>query len=628
MGRCRACIDEPAVTVRIDPELPVPALGGPVPRLPTPGGDALLAGRAGACPYVVEGGASTLTGSERGGVEAIHVGGRLVARDLQADVGMAVNVLVTPASMQRERVGTRGSILETSMAAPTLPLVALQWRAPDGAPPLGGLDLSVVLLPGARNVRYRIAEEGVRAVAEEDDEAWVVDLRVWPAPSSWSAVETDGGGILVRAAVEDEGPVTLLLTGGLGDLAEQALSAGRHLGAHARLAAEEASFESVRTLASATGVADLDRGVLWATRRLQAATRRGRGKPPPPEVDAGALFWSGVGAAAIGDEAEDALAVLATLEGDTDAGLGALLPVEALTTLLAARATLTTGRARRLLDRVRSLDPEGLDSARRAGGDAWAAWRLALRRSADALRHTAPADLIRELRAEASRSPEGEHRRLPMVGQGSPSSATALLERLLFPSPRAARPPGPAPHADDTLDAWVRFVRGEPGHAYAAWRSGLAEGLDPSEETRGRGMWDADAHGPPRAAPRAGVLLATLAHGLLGLDPDAPSGRVGMAPRLPRQLRSFGVRGIRVGDVRLSLTYRRTGGRHRLELDLREGREPPLAVLGPMFPCGGLRRILVDGEPVDLETEETSDGVVVFVQLPVTGPRVLEVEEL
>jgi hypothetical protein len=28
------------------------------------------------------------------------------------------------------------------------------------------------------------------------------------------------------------------------------------------------------------------------------------------------------------------------------------------------------------------------------------------------------------------------------------------------------------------------------------------------------------------------------------------------------------------------------------------------------------------------ETEETSDGVVVFVQLPVTGPRVLEVEEL
>ncbi len=613
------------MTVRLDPELPVPGLGGPLPRLPTPGGDALLAGRAAPCPFVVEGGASTLTGAERGGLDAVHLAGRLVARDLQADVGMAVNVLATPSSVQRERVGARGSVLETALVAPTLPLVAVQWRAPDGAPPLSGVSLSLVLFPGVRSVRYRIAPEGIRAVAHEDDEASVLDLRVVPAPAGWSAVEAEGGGVLVRAGVEEEGSVTLLLSGGEGDRADRALAAGRHLEAHARIAAEEASLESVTTLAATTGVADLDRGVLWATRRLQAAARRARAGPPAPETDGGALFWSGVAAAAIGDEGGGVPTALDAMGGDVDVGLGLPLPAEALGTLLAARTALTTGRARALLGRARSLDPAVLTSARREAGEAWAVWSLALRRAADALRHAAPPDLVRELRAEALEPPRGGSRTLPMAGRRQASAAADLLERLIFPSTRPDLPVGGASHTD-ALDPWVRFARGEPDLAYAAWRGTVAEGVSAEDGRPGRGMWDADP-GSPGAAPRAGILLATLAHGLLGLDPDAPAGRIGIAPRLPTHLRAFGVKGIRMADVRLSLTYRREGGRHRLEVDLAEGREPPLAVLGPTFPCGALRRVLVDGEPADLEAEETPGGVVVRVQLPVTGRRVLEVQE-
>ncbi|MEJ2204439.1 MAG: hypothetical protein P8170_10035 [Gemmatimonadota bacterium] len=83
-----------------------------------------------------------------------------------------------------------------------------------------------------------------------------------------------------------------------------------------------------------------------------------------------------------------------------------------------------------------------------------------------------------------------------------------------------------------------------------------------------------------------------------------------------------------MGDARLSLTYHRTGARHRFVLDLTQGREPPMVAMCPTLPCNDLRAILVDGEQADLETEEAPEGRIVRVQLPVDGRRVLEVDEL
>ncbi|MEJ2204440.1 MAG: hypothetical protein P8170_10040 [Gemmatimonadota bacterium] len=475
----------------------------PLPTLPGPGGEALLGGRAAAAPFVLEGETATMTGWERRGVELIQLAGRSAARDLHADVGMAVNVLFTPWSMTRERVGERGSVLETCLVAPTLPLVAIQWRAPDGAPPLRGLALSVILMPDAGSVGYQACDTGIRAVDSDGD--WIVDLSVLPEkPSSWTAVEGDGGGIRVHVSVAAEGPVTLLLTAGPADRADRARTAGAHLLAHARMADHQADIGSMDTLAAVGGADEMDRGVLWATRRLQAAVSRACAGPPSRKTDAGALFWSGVGAAAVGDAATavDVLGLLDTLEGDADVGLGCPLPIEALTTVLAARTVLTAGKPGTLAARARSLDTELLDSARRTGGDRWSVWSLALRRSADALRYSAPPDFIEVLRAEAANPPGGGNRTLPMVGQGPPPSAGVLLEHLLFPT----GPAGPAP-ADptrlDALDPWIRFVRGEVRDAYGAWRSRLTQGLSPGD-ARSRGMWDSVLPPEPsRAAPAA-----------------------------------------------------------------------------------------------------------------------------
>ena len=92
-----------------------------------------------------------------------------------------------------------------------------------------------------------------------------------------------------------------------------------------------------------------------------------------------------------------------------------------------------------------------------------------------------------------------------------------------------------------------------------------------------RGSWN-----PPGLG--AASVLATLAFGLLGLEPDAPSGRIRVAPVLPAHLKDFRIRGIRVGGARLELAYERAGRVHRFHLDALDGRVPPMVGLEGIEP--------------------------------------------
>jgi hypothetical protein len=126
------------------------------------------------------------------------------------------------------------------------------------------------------------------------------------------------------------------------------------------------------------------------------------------------------------------------------------------------------------------------------------------------------------------------------------------------------------------------------------------------------------------------LVLATFAFGLLGLEPDAPSGRIRVAPVLPAHLRDFRVQGIRVGDARLELSYRRERGVHRFLLDATDGRVPPMVVLEPSLPFRDLGAVRVDGAAAELTSELHGPGGArtrLRIQIPVDGLRLLEIEE-
>ncbi len=348
--------------------------------------------------------------------------------------------------------------------------------------------------------------------------------------------------------------------------------------------------------------------MVWATHRLQAALQRAG--PAAPDD----LFWSGVGALACGDHAAGRRA-LERLDEVENAG--------ALAALLAARHALASGDQDAALDRLAALRPESLERLRRSGSETWRGWPAALATLADALRHaTAEADLD-TLRAEAARAPAlaGGGMRLPMAG-APPTHGSSWPGHLVgagAPSSRS-RPQGRPPEA---LAAWTAAVEGRSEEAWTAWRRTLSAGMEAGPA--GRGSWDPGPDGAG-GAPATGLLLATLVHGVLGIAPDAPAGRLRVAPALPAHVRSFVVRNLRVAEARISLEYRREGGTHLFRLEPLGGRVPVMAVLEPSLP-GRMADARVDGEPADLEMSMEGGRTRVAVQLPLDATRTLEVAE-
>jgi hypothetical protein len=568
-----------------------------------------LAGQARARPYLLEGERVAIRGTERGGAAAVHIDGNRVVEALRSDAGMGVNVVVSPSLLRRECVGDRGTVLETVLALPTLPMAAFEWNRGDD------LAVSFSVLPGQDEVRYNARGRTLRA--EPSDPDLGVEVLIHPEPESWQIVEGVGGGILVHVRVHARGPVTLLVTSGAPEVTARSLEAGRHLEAHALRSATDQDPSNVAGLLPRTGVAEVDQGVGWAT--VRQAGELHRREPPAP----GDWFWAGVGALASGDATG---ALLAAERVGDERGVsvwgGAAAPGPALSTFLTARATLLSrdeAPARHAMD---SLSASALAETRRGCDPAsWAWWTLALTTLADALRYAAPEAEVQALR-EAAAGPAGRTpRALPMVGEGPEPGSAPWLGALL-------RGEGLARGGDarggtagaPSLSAWRALASGDVEGGYAAWRSLLGEGLGGTEGPRG--SWTPPGRG-------ASSVIATLAFGLLGLEPDAPSGRIRIAPAVPAHLRDFRVRGIRVGDARLELAYTREGSVHRFRLSVLDGRVPPMVVLEPSLPLAALGAVRVDGAPAGLNHESHGpDGsrTRLRLQIPVDGPRLLEIE--
>jgi hypothetical protein len=82
------------------------------------------------------------------------------------------------------------------------------------------------------------------------------------------------------------------------------------------------------------------------------------------------------------------------------------------------------------------------------------------------------------------------------------------------------------------------------------------------------------------------MVLTPLIRGLLGIDVDAPSHRVAIAPHLPPEWDSVEVNNVPVGGAKLSFAIRRTAGRMTATVK-RSGDATPIdVVFSPALPLG------------------------------------------
>ncbi len=582
---------------RVDTGLPLPAPAERTPRLAVAEGVLALPGPVGPGPFVAAAGVVQIRGSEGGGIRSITLAGRDLLTDLTTTAGAAANVVATPAGLRRELVGPMGTTQEVILAIGSPPAAAIQWQAAD----IRDLHIRFLMPAGTSGVRYRTGEQALvlRTEAGSDDHVVLLD----PPPSVWTVVEAAGGGIVVEVetTLTADHPVTLLVASASeGGPAPGTLM--RHLDSHHRRAQSPPWDDGGMRLS--TGVAELDEGLGWLSARVGSA--QGLGGENPDEC-----LWWGLGALASGQHgaAVRAYEVLSTGRPAEAAHAG----------LLAARIALTTGdstQAREAAERVgaeAAAFAEGMGAHPTSGGPPAGLTAAACSALADALRYAAPEEQIQQLRDLAVLG-RGAKRRLVLPMAGREPDAVALPDWLgsaIEVGRTGLAPERPTASSVSLIGALAR----DHPDAYGDWRNQLSRGL--AGGPAGRGTWDP----VPGSAPTAGALVCGLMHGLLGWDPDAPVGRLTLAPSLPPHLTAFAIHDLQVGDARVSLEYRRDGPQHSYVLTPTGGRVPPTLVFRPRVAAADVSSVLVDGTPAELNVELTRDRAAVSVQIPLDGRR-------
>ncbi len=522
-------------------------------------------------------------------------GGRPIARFRAESLGTAANILRFPGILRRDFSAPTGSIVETVLAMPTLPVVVVQWSATGEATPTA---VEVTFDGVAR--RARLGDEGqvlVEGVGLEDGVERghgvpLMEVRLVPPAADVRLHETEGR-LRVTLRPAENGHISLVLA--LGDAKGQPppTTAARHTPSHAVRAASGPTAG----LLLGTGLPDVDDAVAWLRVRLAGLARR-----LSPDVDSSSVLSVGLAATAVGDR-------------DTSAAVLSIVPVDSATFgLLAARHAAVfgeTGRARESAARWATESPAPSPLA-----------TLAARELADALHLVGDARTVATLQAIAAAqasppsapSRTGAGRSLPMAGRSRP--ATSPRSRVGDPSsPPTTRGLDIADIAT-ILTGDYGVAERDPEAAWIAWREALVDASG-----RVVTLWDDDGID---GGSRTAELLLTLSAGLLGLRADAGVGRLRIAPRLPRHLTHFEASGITLGSSAVTVRYSATRDTLRYELVPEAGAIPPLVVFEPVV-SGLPQGVAIDGEVAELDPREKGARTVVPVQLPLDATRVVEI---
>jgi hypothetical protein len=583
----------------------IPKLGATVPALAEHG-------TATAEPFLIEGGAASAQGVLNGGIDRIRIHDRVVVRDLRVEGSLGVNFVMMPGALRRERTGPLGTVMENLVVTPALPLVAVQWS---GSPSGDDHALRLTITPCGPRVRYDVRDGILRVKGGDPDRSVVVAL--CGGGGEWAIEDDANGRVLASHDMVGDGPWTLLVTEGSEATLRTALSAAAHLSAHERRAASP-DAEGTRVL---SGVAELDDGAAWASSRVRASLHRGSANQVAlepghdPSRWSHNAFWSGLGALAVGD-VETARRAVSLLEycSEEDASQ-ATWPVRAMAALLAARLALTSGDASPARHHAQMvLDPGGAPESLSPG--AADLWTFALEELADAVRYAEADDRITQLRSTAAglHSKVPRARQLPMVSDERRSAGSFLRSVLAGDSGLA--PTTGNKRLDDALSMWSGFGE-HTDRAWSRFRETRHEGL--AAGPAGPASWDETDEDLAPGAPVAGAILAAFSHGVLGYMPDAPSGRLRLAPRIPSHVRALAVEGLRLGPTSIRLRYERSEMRHRFTLEPTSARVPPQLVLEPSIPGTRLAEAQIGGAPADLEAIVEGDRLRVRVQLPLEG---------
>ena len=566
----------------------------------------------GDAPFLVEGLRAHVTGHQRRPASDISIDGRAVVR-LDSGLATAVNLLLFPGVARREFIGSRGLERETLLVAPTLPLVVAQWDSDaDGGP------IQVTVLADA--MRGASAPDSV-----QDGRTIVASLDpVSPDPLApqWIVVSVAPR---PRRIIQGDRRWTFLIDPQPGEALSVAVSAGTSGEVRAALtAAAHAPGHAIRAargpeegLYLETGVAEIDDGIAWARARLRQIR---------PTNDASGVAV-GLASAAVGDRS-----TLDRLRDD-------MAESSPWAVLLAAQTATSFGDAS---PASAAADLVLREIERGAVPDPTPIMKLSMGRLADALRYAATDSTIATLRSlsatktsAVSSAPRGEGkavgaRALPMAGPRPPvveASAEAKeagwLGSLLDGTPGSTGGPPVASRSDPIRRIAEEFVT-NPDEAWVGWRRILTEGL--ASGPAGPGSWSdlpSDLRDP--GADETAELILALTQGLLGLTPDAPVGRLRLAPRFPNHVTRFTVGGIALGDSVVRLEYGRNATRLRYTVIPERASVPPLIILEPTLPTG-ITAARVDGEPADLVQTPVAGLVMVSVQLPLDASRTLELD--
>jgi hypothetical protein len=160
---------------------------------------------------------------------------------------------------------------------------------------------------------------------------------------------------------------------------------------------------------------------------------------------------------------------------------------------------------------------------------------------------------------------------------------------------------------------WAALAEYRAGRPDAGFRHLAANARHAFE--RQLGAFDEALHGGTGASAgvcadqawSAAAVIAPVVEGMLGAEPDAPGGRLTLAPSLPEGWGWMALHGLRCGETVLDVRTRRRGP--RLSVRIRRTLGPPLwLTLAAWAPSAGCR-MLVDEQPV--RPTETSFGALV-----------------
>ncbi|HUG39804.1 MAG TPA: hypothetical protein VMM12_04930 [Longimicrobiales bacterium] len=126
-----------------------------------------------------------------------------------------------------------------------------------------------------------------------------------------------------------------------------------------------------------------------------------------------------------------------------------------------------------------------------------------------------------------------------------------------------------------------------------------------------------------------GPAVVTLAHRVLGAQPDAPRGRLVLRPEPPPAWGRFTVAGLSLGGAAVTVAYRRRGARHAFRMTQERGAAPLRVILEPALPGSQLLGATVDGVSAELDPRPRGDKLVVPVQVVLDHTRevVMEMNE-